>query len=142
MIDTKLAPYAIFALRALTGALFLFHGLVKLFVFTPAGTAGYFASIGLPGAFGYLTMAFEILGGIALILGVLPRLVSLAGVPVLVGAAIFGHGAGGFGWSNPGGGMEYPLMWAAVQGALAALGAGAFALYPSLKGGKFALANA
>lgn len=133
MIDTKLAPYAILALRAVTGALFLYHGLVKLFVFTPAGTAGYFASIGLPGALGYLTMLFEILGGIALILGVLPRLVSLAGVPVLVGAAIFGHGANGFGWSNAGGGVEYPLMWAAVQGILALLGSGAFALYPSLK---------
>lgn len=133
MIDTKLAPYAILALRAVTGALFLYHGLVKLFVFTPAGTAGYFASIGLPGALGYLTMLFEILGGIALILGVLPRLVSLAGVPVLVGAALFGHGANGFGWSNAGGGVEYPLMWAAVQAALAALGSGAYALYPSLK---------
>lgn len=142
MIDTKLAPYAIFALRAATGALFLYHGLVKLFVFTPAGTAGYFASIGLPGSLGYLTMSFEILGGAALILGVLPRLVSLAFVPVLLGAAIFGHGANGFGWSNPGGGVEYPLIWALVQAALSALGAGAFALYPSLKGGKFATVTA
>lgn len=133
MIDHKTAPYAILALRVTTGALFLFHGLVKLFVFTPAGTAGYFESIGLPGALGYLTLLVEIAGGLALILGVRARLVSLALVPVLLGAAYFGHGGSGFGWSNPNGGWEYPLMWAIVQAALAALGDGAWALVP---GGK------
>jgi len=131
MIDLKTAPYAALALRVTTGALFLFHGLVKLFVFTPAGTAGYFESIGLPGALGYLTMLVEIAGGLALILGVKARLVSLALVPVLLGAAFFGHGASGFNWSNPNGGWEYPVMWAIVQAALAALGDGPYALSPS-----------
>ena len=133
MIDTKTAPYAVLALRVTTGALFLFHGLVKLFVFTPAGTAGYFESIGLPGALGYLTMLVEIAGGVALILGVRTRIVSAALVPVLLGAAYFGHGGAGFGWSNPNGGYEYPLMWAIVQAALAALGDGAYALVPGSK---------
>lgn len=131
MIDLKTAPYAALALRVTTGGLFLFHGLVKLFVFTPAGTAGYFESIGLPGALGYLTMLVEIAGGLALILGVKARLVSLALVPVLLGAAFFGHGASGFNWSNPNGGWEYPVMWAIVQAALAALGDGPYALSPS-----------
>jgi putative oxidoreductase len=130
MIDTKTAPYALLALRVTTGALFLYHGLVKLFVFTPAGTAGYFESIGLPGALGYLTMLVEIAGGVALILGIRTRIVSAALVPVLLGAAWFGHGAGGFNWSNAGGGYEYPLMWAIVQASLAALGDGALALLP------------
>ena len=133
MIDNKTAPYGILALRVTTGALFLFHGLVKLFVFTPAGTAGYFESIGLPGAFGYLTMLVEIAGGLALILGVKTRIVSLALVPVLLGAAWFGHGVNGFNWSNAGGGWEYPVMWAVVQAALAALGDGAWTLVRSQK---------
>ncbi len=133
MIDNTSAPYGIFALRATTGALFLFHGLVKLFVFTPAGTAGYFESIGLPGALGYLTMLAEIAGGLALILGVKTRIVSLALVPVLLGAAWFGHGGNGFNWSNAGGGWEYPVMWAVAQAVLAALGDGAYALVPSSK---------
>jgi putative oxidoreductase len=133
MIDNTSAPYGILALRVTTGALFLFHGLVKLFVFTPAGTAGYFESIGLPGALGYLTMLVEIAGGLALILGVKTRIVSAALVPVLLGAAWFGHGSAGFNWSNPNGGWEYPVMWAVVQAALAALGDGAYALVP---GGK------
>lgn len=141
MIDNTTAPYGILALRVTTGALFLFHGLVKLFVFTPAGTAGYFESIGLPGALGYLTLLVEIAGGLALILGIKARLVSAALVPVLLGAAIFGHGSFGFNWSNPNGGWEYPLMWAIVQGAIAALGDGAHALVPSrrtLRGVQFA----
>lgn len=133
MIDNKTAPYGILALRVTTGALFLFHGLVKLFVFTPAGTVGFFESIGLPGALGYLTMLVEIAGGLALILGIKARFVSLALVPVLLGAAWFGHGASGFNWSNPNGGWEYPVMWAVVQGAMAALGDGAYALLPSRK---------
>lgn len=141
MIDNTSAPYGILALRVTTGALFLFHGLVKLFVFTPAGTAGYFESIGLPGALGYLTMLIEIAGGLALILGVKTRIVSLALVPVLLGAAWFGHGVNGFNWSNAGGGWEYPVMWAVAQAALAALGDGAWALAPSktpVLGGKYA----
>ena len=55
MLDSKTAPLAIFALRVTTGTLFLVHGLIKLLVFTPAGTAGYFESIGLPGALGHLS---------------------------------------------------------------------------------------
>lgn len=126
-----LAPYAILALRLTTGSLFLVHGLIKLLVFTPAGTAGYFESIGLPGALGYLTLFAEILGGLALLLGIRVRLVSLALVPVLLGAAWFGHGGFGFNWSNPNGGWEYPLMWAVVQASVALLGDGPYALFPA-----------
>ncbi|KAA2315013.1 DoxX family protein [Pseudooceanicola sediminis] len=130
MIDTKTAPYAALILRVVTGVLFLIHGLVKLFVFTPAGTAGYFQSIGLPGWLGYATMLIEIIGGLALILGVGTRLVALVMVPVMLGAALFGHAGNGFTFSNPGGGWEYPVMWAFVMAAIAALGDGAYALKP------------
>lgn len=71
-------------------------------------------------------------GGIG-VLGIRTRLVSAALVPVLLGAAWFGHGTAGFNWSNAGGGWEYPVMWAVVQAALAALGDGAYALLPGTK---------
>ena len=122
------ADIAAFILRLATGAFFLVHGLIKLFVFTPAGTAGYFQSIGLPGALGYLTIALEIGGGLALILGIATRNVSLAMIGVLLGAAIFGHGGNGFTFSNPGGGWEYPVLWAITMLALALLGDGAYSL--------------
>ena len=115
-------------LRLATGAWFLAHGLTKLLVFTPAGTAGYFQSLGLPGALGYLTMVMEIAGGLALIAGIGTRYVALALAGVLLGAAWFGHAANGFAFGNPGGGWEYPVLWAVTMLALAALGDGAWAL--------------
>ena len=124
----KNADIAAFVLRFSTGAVFLVHGLTKLFVFTPSGTAGYFQSLGLPGALGYLTMLIEILGGLALIAGIATRWVSLVMVPVLLGAALFAHAGNGFTFSNPGGGWEYPVLWAVVMGALSLLGDGAWSL--------------
>lgn len=126
--DVAPVDYAALLLRVTTGALFLFHGAVKLFVFTPAGTVGYFQSIGLPGPLAYLTIAVEILGGLLLIAGLWTRWVSLALVPVLVGAAWFGHGSSGFNFSNAGGGWEYPAFWAVVMVALALLGNGAYSV--------------
>ena len=122
------ADYAALLLRVTTGALFVAHAALKIFVFTPAGTAGYFASIGLPGFLAYVTIALELFGGLALIAGFYTRWVSLVLVPVLLGAAWFGHGANGFFFSNPNGGWEYPVLWAIVMGALALLGNGAYAL--------------
>lgn len=122
------ADIAALILRLISGLFFLIHGLMKLFVFTPAGTAGYFQSLGLPGVLGYLTMALEIAGGIALILGLFTRQVSLLLAATLLGAAWFGHAGNGFTFSNPGGGWEYPVYWAAVMVALSFLGDGGWSL--------------
>lgn len=126
--DVASVDYAALLLRVTTGALFLLHGGLKLFVFTPAGTAGYFQSIGLPGPLAYLTIAVEILGGLSLIAGLWTRWVSLALVPVLLGAAWFGHASNGFFFNAPNGGWEYPVFWAVVMAALALLGDGAYSL--------------
>jgi len=115
-------------LRVTMGGLFLFHGAVKLFVFTPAGTAGYFQSIGLPGPLAFLTIAAELLGGLALIAGFRTRLVALALIPLMLGAAWFGHGSAGFVFSNPGGGWEFPAFWTVALAVKALLGGGAYAL--------------
>lgn len=122
------ADLAALLLRLLAGAWFLVHGLTKLLVFTPAGTAGYFQSLGLPGALGYLTMVLEIAGGLALIAGIATRHVALVLAAVLLGAAWFGHAANGFGFGNPGGGWEYPVFWAVTMLALSLLGDGAWSL--------------
>lgn len=131
MIDLKTAPYAALVLRVVTGLLFLAHGLTKLFIFTPAGTMGFFQSLGLPGWLGIVTMLLELAGGVALILGVKTREVSVVMGFVLLGAAITAHVPNGFGWSNPNGGWEYPVMWAFIQFSLALLGDGIFVLKPS-----------
>ena len=78
MIDIRTAPYAALLLRVSLGVMFLAHGLwLKVFVFTVPGTVGFFQSIGYPAAFAYLVILGEIAGGLALLLGVWTRTVSL-----------------------------------------------------------------
>lgn len=105
-----LAPYGATLLRLALGVLFLIHGLTKLLVFTPAGTAAFFESLGLPGVLGYLTLAAELVISAALLLGIYARWVGLAGVPLLLGTIVTVHGANGFGFANAGGGWEYPAF--------------------------------
>ncbi len=128
MIDTRTAPYAALVLRVALGALFLAHAGLKVFVFTPAGAAQFFGSLGLPPALAYLTILAEAAGGIALILGLFTRWVSLALIPILLGAIVFVHGPAGFFFNNPNGGWEYLAFWIAALAAQALLGDGALAV--------------
>lgn len=127
-VQASQADHAALLLRLAMGVLFVLHAWMKIAVFTPSGTAGYFASIGLPGFLAYVTIAAELLGGLALIAGLWTRWVSLALVPVMVGAAWFGHGSAGFFFSNAGGGWEYPAFWTVALVVQALLGDGAYSL--------------
>ncbi|MDR5651458.1 DoxX family protein [Ruixingdingia sedimenti] len=122
------ADLAALILRVAMGILFLAHTWLKLVIFTPAGTAAFFESLGFPGFLAYLVIAAELLGGIALILGLWTRWVSLALVPVLLGSIYAPHGAAGFFFSSEGGGWEFPAFWAVALVVQALLGDGAFAL--------------
>lgn len=126
-LDTTLQSYGALLLRLALGVMFLAHGLLKLLVFTPAGTVKFFESIGFPGPLAYVTMAAEIAGGLLLISGFKARWVALALVPLLLGAAI-PHIPNGWVFSAPGGGWEYPVFLAAAALAQFLLGNGAFAL--------------
>ena len=128
IVGVSNADLAALVLRVSMGILFLAHAGLKIFIFTPAGTAGYFASLGLPAALAYLVIAAELFGGIALILGVYSRWVSLALVPILLGSIYTPHGAAGFIFSNEGGGWEFPAFWAITLVVQALLGDGAYAL--------------
>ena len=128
MIDTRTAPYAATVLRVALGALFLAHAGLKIFVFTPAGTAQFFGSLGLPAALAYVTIIAEVAGGLALILGVYTRIVSLALIPILLGAIFTVHGPAGFFFTNPKGGWEFLGLWIVAQVTLALVGEGAYAL--------------
>jgi len=102
MISTNTnQDHAAFALRLSLGTILLAHGLLKLLVFTPSGTAAYFASLGLPEVLAYLTILIEVGGGILLIVGVLSRLVSLVSLPILAGAT-WAHLGNGWLFSNQG----------------------------------------
>ena len=120
--------YAALVLRLALGTMYLAHGLLKVVVFTPAGTVQFFESLGLPGAFAYLTIVAELGGGAALLLGVGSRWVALALVPLMAGTIVLVHGASGWLFSNPGGGWEYPAFLIAASIAQGLLGDGAYAL--------------
>jgi len=77
MIKSSTAPYAVLLLRVSLGVMFLAHVALKIFVFTVPGFVGYFASLGLPAIVAYGTIALELLGGIALILGIYVSWVAL-----------------------------------------------------------------
>jgi putative oxidoreductase len=128
MIDSRTAPYAALLLRVSLGVLFLAHAGLKFFVFTPAGTAKFFGSVGLPAELAYLVIAAEVLGAVALILGVWTRAVALLATPILLGAIFTVHGAAGFFFTNPHGGWEYPAFWSVALVVQALLGDGAYAL--------------
>jgi putative oxidoreductase len=131
MVDNRTTPYAALLLRLCLGALFLAHAGLKLFVFTPAGTASFFASLGLPPAMGDFTIGWEVCGGLALILGLWPRIAALAMVPDLLGAIVLVHAHVGFFFTDSGGGWEYPGLWVVALLALALTGDGAWALIPT-----------
>lgn len=131
MLDTAAAPYAIAFLRWCLAAMFIAHALLKVRVFTIPGTVKFFESLGLPGGVAYLTIATEFGGAAALVLGIWPRIVALALVPLIVGTIVTVHGRKGWLFSNPDGGWEYPAFWAAALFAVFLLGDGAFTLLPS-----------
>ncbi|MCK0196226.1 DoxX family protein [Ancylobacter sp. 6x-1] len=131
MTDSRTAPYAALLLRVALGILFLAHAGLKIFVFTPAGTAGFFSSLGLPGWLAYVTILWEVLGGIALILGIYARFAAIAVIPILLGAIATVHGPAGFFFTNPNGGWEFLALWIAGLIALALIGDGPLALKPS-----------
>ena len=106
-------------LRVALGIMFIAHSVVlKYFTFTLAGTAQYFASIGLPAALAYVVFAVEAIGGVLLVLGIATRWVALALIPVLLGA-MWVHIGNGWVFSAPNGGWEYPLFLIVLSVAVA-----------------------
>ncbi|MBZ6078623.1 DoxX family protein [Microvirga puerhi] len=144
MIDTRTAPYAALVLRVALGILFLAHAGLKIFVFTPAGTAQFFGSLGLPPALAYLTILIEVAGGVALILGFYARIAAIVLIPILLGAIFTVHGPAGFFFTNPKGGWEFLALWIVGLLAQALVGDGALALKstPASTSGRLAARSA
>jgi putative oxidoreductase len=132
MSNPEQAAVAALLLRLALGVMFLAHAWVKIKVFTPAGTAQFFKSLGLPGELAYLTITAEVGGGILLIFGIETRWVALALVPLMLGTIVMVHGKAGWLFTNKDGGWEYPAFWTIGLLALALLGDGAAAVGPML----------
>lgn len=114
-------------LRISLGTMFIAHGLLKVLVFTMPGTVGFFESVGFPGFLAYLVTVAEIGGGVLLLAGVATRAVSVALIPVLLGA-LYVHSGAGWVFSNENGGWEYPAFLTMATVVMALLGSGKYAL--------------
>ncbi|MCJ1675488.1 DoxX family protein [Rathayibacter sp. VKM Ac-2929] len=114
---------ALLVLRLAVGAVFLAHGAQKVFVYGFAGTSGSFAQMGVPLAdiAGPLVGLLELLGGLALLVGVATRFAALALAFDMLVATFLVHLP--FGIFAADGGYELPL--ALIGGALALTIAGA-----------------
>lgn len=124
------APNAALLLRVLLGTAAIAHAGLKIFTFTMAGTIAFYANLGLPAVAAYATVFGELVGGLFLILGIVPRLVAIAQLPILLGA-VWVHAGKGWVFNAPNGGWEYPAFWAVTLLVQALLGDGAYALVPT-----------
>jgi putative oxidoreductase len=130
MIDLRTAGYGLATLRIALGVMFMAHAWLKFGVFTMPGFAGFLGSVGLPSALAWPIVLAEFLGGVALIIGVQARLVSIALLPILLGALAI-HAPNGWVFTASNGGWEYPAFLVVAQITHILAGDGAFAVKPS-----------
>ena len=124
MNQSRLTTTAITTLRIVLGFLFAAHGWQKFNEWTIAGTQASFVKMGVPAAeiAAPAVAVLELAGGIALILGILTRVVAALLALNMLGALFLVHAPAGVFAAN--GGYELVLLLAAGAFALALTGAG------------------
>ena len=124
MNQSTLTTSARTILRIVTGFLFAAHGWQKFNEFTIAGTQAAFAQMGVPAAnvAAPVIATLELVGGVALILGVLTRVFAALLAVNMLGALFLVHAPAGIYAET--GGYELVLILAAAALAVALVGAG------------------
>ncbi|GGI77218.1 hypothetical protein GCM10011581_12860 [Saccharopolyspora subtropica] len=102
--------------RLVVGGTFLAHAYQKFVLYGIDKVIASFAGMGLPAPAAWFTAFVELLGGLALVLGVLLPVAGVLLAAVMVGALFTAHLGGGFFASD--GGFEYVLVLAAASLAL------------------------
>jgi uncharacterized membrane protein YphA (DoxX/SURF4 family) len=98
-----------FLLRVMLGISFFLHGLSK-FKGGLENTSGWFQSIGIPGFMAYVVGVIELVGGIALIIGLGTRIISALLVFIMAGAIVYVKFPAGFMGNGEGSGYELDLV--------------------------------
>jgi putative oxidoreductase len=110
-------------LRLVIGVVFAMHGWQKIFTYGLGGITTGFSKMGvpIPGFTGPAVGILELVGGVALIVGLFGRLIPLLLAIDMLGAIIFVHGKNGFFLPT---GYEFVLVLLGASAALALTGAG------------------
>lgn len=111
-------------LRVALGLVFIVHGLFKPLVLGFPATVAFFEAFGFPGWTVYPVFLAEVLGGLALILGVGTRFAAAALIAVVLGALRV-HVPNGWYFGAPNGGWEFLAILIAGLAAVFLLGPGA-----------------
>jgi putative oxidoreductase len=125
-VDPVYAPYGLFVLRVAIG----FDWIVHAFLKTSRGMethAALLARNGITPLLAWPTFSLEVIGGVAILLGCYTRQCA-AFLLVFLAVVVWIKWPVGWGYSNTGGGWEYPLFWLVAQAALVLAGSGAFSL--------------
>src|SRR5918911_2804430 len=118
MVYEKLSQYGPLPIRILAGIAFIIHGLPKLS--NVAGTEHFLANmVGLPAAMALPIGLLEVIGGIALLVGVLTRIASILFIIEMIGSTITAKLSRGFV-----GGYELDLLLMAISISLLLTGPG------------------
>lgn len=127
--QTARTDAALLLLRVAFGGTLIAHGLQKLVAYTVPGVAEMFSGLGIPLAeiAAPAVTAIELLGGIAIVLGIGTRIAGVLVASAMLGAAGFAHAGSGFFASD--GGMELVLLIAAAVLALALTGPGRYSVH-------------
>jgi putative oxidoreductase len=131
-----LRDWAFLILRLGIGSAFIVHGYSKLFPAGPGGFAGFVQSLGFPAPlfFAWVVTIVEFFGGIAMIIGLLVRLVGALMVIEMLVTTIRVKMAGGTGFVEmQGTGWEIDFLLMCIAAALTLAGAGAISLDAALR---------
>jgi len=118
-------------IRIAVGGTLLAHGLAKVFgpdiaTFAARSMAGRGLEPALP--FAYIIYFLETAGAVMIMLGLFTRFVApMIAVQFFI-ITFVASLANGYGWTNQGGGWEYPLMWGLIFVAIALRGGGPYSL--------------
>jgi putative oxidoreductase len=123
----KLMLYGPLPIRILAGSAFIAHGIPKLS--DPAMTQGFFGNIGLPPELAIPIGLLEVIGGFALLVGIVTRIASILLIIEMIGATTVAKLSEGFV-----GGFELELLLISVAVSLLLTGPGKISIeYDVLK---------
>jgi len=118
-------------IRVTVGAILFTHGWAKV---TGAGVAAFASgSLSRRGIEPALPLAYviffnETIGAVMIMLGLFTRVIAVSLVIEFAVIVFVAHWGNGYGWTRPGGGWEYPLLWGLMFVAIALRGGGPYSL--------------